>query len=207
MNKKNDIENILTNLTEYLKDYFSVNHIPPTIREIAGALNIKSTSTVSYYLKKLEQRDIITLNSQLSRGIRLNTTEPMEYDFLKVPLIGEITAGEPILANENFTDVFMLSKNLFSNLDNSFMLKVSGSSMVDIGINDGDYLLIKKQNYALNGQIVVALIDNDLATVKRYFNDALGIRLHPENKNMQDIYPENLQIIGIVCGLIRTEVK
>jgi len=207
MNDKNDIETILINLTEFLKDYFSSHHRPPTIREIANALDIKSTSTVAYYLKKLEQREIITVNSQLSRGIRLNTTDFMEYDFHKIPLIGEITAGDPILAEENFSDIFVLSKNLFSNLDDSFMLKVTGSSMIEIGINDGDYIIIKKQNYALNGQIVAALIDNDLATIKRYFNDEFGIRLHPENKDMQDIYPENLQIIGIVRGLIRTEVK
>lgn len=207
---KNSMEEKLQKLNDFLKKYVALNSRPPTLREICLALNIKSTSTVSVYLRKLEERGEISITSQLSRGICIENSIFNECDFQLVPLIGEITAGSPILAKEETLESFFLPNNLFKNNGQLlFMLTVSGSSMVEIGINNGDFLIIKKQNHAKNGQVIAALIDNELATVKRYFNDEKGLRLHPENKNMIDIYPEpdGFIILGIVIGLLRTEVK
>lgn len=199
--------NKIDKLKVFLKDYFLKNNYPPSIREICDYMGFKSTSSAHKYLQGLEDEGYITIDSNVSRGIKLDRTSFGICEFNNVPLVGEITAGTPIFAEENFSDNFQLPESLFRGDDDLFMLKVSGTSMIEIGINDGDFIVVKKQNTAINGQVVAALIDNENATIKRFFLENNRVRLHPENKHMADIYPDNIIILGIVKGLIRTEIK
>lgn len=181
---------------------------PPTLREIAKSLNIKSTGSVSYYIKKLEEAGRLSASSGKNRSISLVDSQRVRLrDFVSVPLVGNIPAGEPRLAIEECEDEFALPSNLFSLNGENFLLRVQGKSMIEAGINDGDYILVKKQNTANNGQIVAAFINGESATVKRYYWDGRRVRLHPENKTMQDFYPEDVAILGIVVGLIRTKIS
>lgn len=204
-----NIENNLTNLISFINDFNSTNGYLPSVREMANHLNIKSTSTINYYLNILEERNIIKRNSQknIARAFeilkqpRVNIFGRITPRMIDVPLVGNITAGEPILAIENVEDSFSLPFNLFNNED-LFMLKVNGESMINAGINDGDTIVVHKQNYAVNGEIVVALI-SESATVKRFYKEPTMIRLQPENPSMQPIYCKEVQILGKVVGLIR----
>lgn len=123
---------------------------------------------------------------------------------IPVPLIGIVTAGQPILAVENVEETYPLPAELVGNEDSVFMLTVKGESMINAGIFDGDYLLIRQQSDAINGEIVVALIDNEEATVKRFFKEAGRIRLQPENDSMEPIYADHVSIVGKVIGLFRS---
>lgn len=207
MTKKNIIEEKINTLSFFLKQYTTVHNKPPTIREICYHVNFNSTSTAYNYLRKLQDRGEIIIHKNESRGIIIKGQFLNPGDFSELPLLGEITAGIPILAQENFHDRYFLPHKLFNNNGQLFMLTVSGSSMVEIGINDGDLIIVKSQNYANNGQVVAVLIDEELATVKRFFNENGVVRLHPENRNMSDLFPQTISILGIVIGLIRTEVK
>ncbi|MGI6136299.1 MAG: transcriptional repressor LexA [Christensenellales bacterium] len=205
--KKNTINENINKLRVFLKDYFLQNSYPPTVREICDYMGFKSTSSAHKYLRILSDIGDISINSNISRGIRLENKLLGISEFYYVPLVGEITAGQPIFAEESYSAYFSIPKSLFGFNNTFFMLKVSGSSMIDVGINDGDFILINKQSYATNRDIIAALIDDEYATVKRYFLENNRVRLHPENRNMSDFYPENIKILGVVKGLIRTEVK
>lgn len=180
---------------------------PPTVREICTALNIKSTGSVSYYMRKLEDSGRLKIDSGKSRGIGLTeSTRAKLSDFVQVPLIGRIPAGQPMYAFEDYEDTYALPGNLFSLNGDTFMLRVTGTSMIEAGINDGDFIIVKRQSSANNGQIVVAFVENENATVKRFFKEGNRVRLHPENKNMSDFYPEEMSVLGVVVGLIRTNI-
>lgn len=207
MTKSMEMEEKVKLIYDYIKDVTDEKGFPPTIRDICSEFGIKSTSSVSYYLRKLQTQGFIKIDYGKKRAVEVVDKAPKRKDIVQVPLIGTITAGQPIFAEENYEDTYSLPQNLFRLNGELFMLHVEGTSMIEAGINNGDKIIIKRQNTASNGQIVAALIDGECATVKRFFNDGKRIRLHPENKNMADLYPDEVSILGIVVGLIRTSIK
>ncbi|MCI9366192.1 MAG: transcriptional repressor LexA [Clostridia bacterium] len=186
----------------------------PSVREIGKSVGLKSTATVHGYLAKLEQKGYIKKENQKGRTLRLlkgGNGETKKKDsskdlyvskeLVEVPVIGKITAGEPILAVENVTDTFPIPIDFVGNSE-SFMLTVRGESMIEAGILSGDYILVKKQNTANNGEIVVALIEDE-ATVKTFYKEKDHIRLQPENSTMDPIIVPECQILGKVAGVFR----
>ena len=198
------IEDNLKKLMDYITEVVSVQGIVPSIREMCANIGVTSTSTVNYYLNILEERGFIKRSFNKNRSIELtdksrqNLTPP---NMKSVGLIGKVAAGIPIFAEENKVDNFMFSKNLF-NFENMFMLKVQGDSMIDASILDGDYVVVKQSQDAENGQIVVALV-GDGATVKTFYKEKDCIRLQPENPLYQPIISPDIQVLGIVVGLVR----
>jgi len=186
---------------------------PPSVREIGKAVGLSSTATVHSYLAKLTERGFIKKENQKGRTLKLLkgadnkeiAKESKDYytgkEMVDVPVIGKITAGQPILAVENFTDTFPIPIDFVGNSE-AFMLTVRGESMIEAGILDGDYILVKKQSVANNGQIVVALIEDE-ATVKTFYKESDHIRLQPENSSMSPIIVPNCEILGIVAGVFR----
>lgn len=193
----------------FIKRFLNEKGYPPTIREICKGIDIKSTSTISYYLKKLEDSNRIVKGSYKNRALQLTEnvqtlSTPVEDntpDYVSIPVLGTIAAGLPILAEQNINENVIFSENLFRGT-NLFILKVKGESMINIGIMNGDYVVISKQNVAENGEIVAAMIDGE-ATVKRYYKKTDHFVLHPENNFMDDIICDHLVILGKVVGLIR----
>lgn len=196
-----NLDKTLDKLYDCIKDYFEKNNYQPTIRELCDMMGVRSPSTVFYYLEKLEAQGRIKKSNNKSRAIELVEHKNSSQKMTKIPLIGDVAAGTPILAFENYEDMYELSDNLF-NSSNLFMLTIKGSSMIKAGIFDGDKVVVNKQSNATNGEIVVAMI-NGSATVKRYYKEADTIRLQPENDTMQPIYSKDVVILGKVVGLIR----
>lgn len=194
-------EDLSKKIVSFIENYYLINGYSPTIREICEKTGIKSTSTIHSYLNKLASMGILEKTTQKSRAI---TIKKAELSFRPVPIIGRVTAGEPIFAEENLEGYFPLPEEL--NLgDEMFILQVKGESMINAGIFDKDKIVVKRQNYAVNGEIVVALID-DSATVKRYEKTKKSVVLHPENTDFNDIVIENYEnfkILGVVVGLYR----
>ena len=188
----------------------------PSVREIGKAVGLKSTATVHGYLAKLSEKGFIRKEDHKGRTLRLFKGEDGEpvgkkkhedknyytgKEMVEVPVIGKITAGEPILAVENITDTFPIPLDFVGNSE-SFMLTVRGESMIEAGILNGDYILVKKQNTAQNGEIVVALI-GDEATVKTFYKEKDHIRLQPQNSTMNPIIVPTCEILGKVAGVFR----
>lgn len=189
---------------EYLKKYSTKYGYPPTVREICKALNITSTATAYYSLNRLQYLGYIKKVDNHKRAIEIlnEYSDFPKKELIDVPLVGKITAGVPITAVENVEDVFSIPADLFSDGE-LFFLTVSGDSMINAGIFDGDKIVIRKQETANNGQIVAAMIDGE-ATVKRLYLEKGHIRLQPENDAYEPIIVDNAQILGIVVGLIRS---
>ncbi len=184
----------------------------PTVREICQVLNLSSPSTVHVHLRALEDKGYIKRDPLKSRSIALTyalDNEPeatsvssTQYDnIISVPLIGDVAAGTPILAEQNITDTMMLPTEIVGDSP-SFMLSVHGESMIEAGINDGDYVVVREQKVANNGDIVVAMID-DGATVKRFYKEQNYIRLQPENSSMEPIITTDCSIAGKVVAVFR----
>ena len=198
------IEDNLKKLMDYITGAVSAQGIVPSIREMCANIGVTSTSTINYYLNILEERGYIKRSFNKNRSIELtdkakqNITPP---NMKSVGLVGKVAAGIPIFAEENKIDNFMFSKNLF-NFENMFMLKVQGDSMIDASILDGDYVVVKQSQDAENGQIVVALV-GDGATVKTFYKEKDCIILQPENPLYQPIISPDIQVLGIVVGLVR----
>ena len=201
-------------ILKFIEKQINANGYPPSVREIGKAVDLKSTATVHGYIASLEQKGYIKKESQKGRTLKLlkgGAIEGQESTFNKevysskemvdVPVIGKITAGEPILAVENVTDTFPIPLD-FVGTGESFMLTVRGESMIEAGILDGDYILVRKQNTAHNGEIVVALI-GDEATVKTFYKEKDHIRLQPENSSLDPIIVPTCQILGKVSGVFR----
>ncbi len=200
-------------ILKFIEKQIRANSYPPSVREIGKAVGLSSTATVHGYLAKLEDKGYIKKESQKGRTLRLlkgilkeeKKTETKEVytsrEMVDVPVIGKITAGAPILAVENVTDTFPIPVDFVGNSE-SFMLTVSGESMIEAGILDGDYILVKRQNTANNGEIVVALIEDE-ATVKTFYKEKGHIRLQPENSTMEPIIVPNCEILGKVAGVFR----
>ena len=182
---------------KFVQEYITDNGYPPSIREICSYMNFKSTSTAQYYLDKMKEQGLIIKKDNKNRSLSL----PNDTSFLKVPLVGTVTAGEPILAVENLEGYYPIPSEFATDTE-LFMLKIKGSSMIEAGIFDGDKIIVKKQNSASNGDIVVAFY-NDSATCKRFYKKENKIILHPENSSMEDIVLDNVTILGKVQGLIR----
>lgn len=174
------------------------NGYPPTVREICSALNIKSTSTVHRYINILAEEGYIEKDDKHNRAIRISGSAIG----ISVPLVGKVTAGIPITAIENITDYieFSAGRRYPNPL---FALKVQGESMINVGIFDGDIIVVEQTNYAENGDIVVALIDGENATVKTFYKENGHFRLQPENDSMEPIILNDVEILGRVVALIR----
>ncbi len=176
---------------------------PPSVREICKALNIRSTATVHGYLDILQEKGYISRMATKPRAIKLlrNDQNDLEMKCFFAPLVGSITAGQPILAEENREGYFPIPQNLSTGED-CFVLKVSGDSMVGAGINDGDYVIVRQQATAENGEIVAALLEDE-ATVKRFYRENGSYRLQPENDAYEPLLVGEVKILGKVIGLFR----
>ncbi len=196
---------------EFIKEQLMAKGYPPSVREICTAVNIKSTSTVHGYLNKLEKLGYIRRDPTKPRAIEVldGNSNPnvsgLNQEIINLPLVGQITAGEPILAQENIEEYIPLPSNLIKGSDN-FVLKVKGDSMVNAGILNNDYIIVDKKNTASNSQIVIALINGETSTVKRFYKENNFVRLQPENDFMEPIILEanSVEIIGVVTGVFRT---
>ncbi|MBX4261880.1 transcriptional repressor LexA [Clostridium estertheticum] len=186
----------------FIKDQVQLKGYPPSVREICVAVGLKSTSTVHGHLERLEKKGYIRRDPAKPRAIELLKDAVTRKELIDIPIIGKITAGVPILAVENVEDTFTIPLNFTKTNNELFMLKVSGSSMIEAGILDGDLAIIEKVNSAKNGDIVVALIDNE-ATIKRFFREKGHIRLQPENSSMSPIILDDCSILGILVGIYR----
>lgn len=187
---------------EYIKNQIKEKGYPPSVREIGAAVGLKSTSTVHGHLERLEKKGLIKRDATKPRTIEVIENSANRKEIINIPIIGTITAGSPILAIENIEDIFPLPIDYVKSNKELFMLKVSGESMIEAGILDGDLSIIEKANSAQNGDIVVALIENE-ATLKRFFKEKDHIRLQPENKNMGPIIVPDCQVIGKLVGIYR----
>ncbi|MBP2627669.1 MAG: SOS-response transcriptional repressor, LexA [Firmicutes bacterium] len=189
----------------YIKDMLRTKGYPPSVREIGTAVGLRSSSTVHSHLTKLEEIGFLRRDPTKPRALEvLGEASWRQENFVPVPLVGRVTAGQPILALENIEETFPLPTSLIGNDEDVFMLTVQGDSMINAGILDGDYVLVRKQKTANNNDIVVALINKEEATVKRFFKEKDRIRLQPENDSMSPIYSRNVLILGKVIGVFRT---
>ena len=200
-------------IVKYIEKQVKENGYPPSVREIGKAVGLSSTATVHSYITALEKKGYIKKENQKGRTLKLlkggldgqeKIKEKPAYsgkELVDVPVIGKITAGAPILAVENVTDTFPIPVDFVGNSE-SFMLTVRGESMIEAGILDGDYILVKKQDIARNGEIVVALIGEE-ATVKTFYKEDGHIRLQPENSTMEPIIVPDCRVLGKVAGVFR----
>ena len=184
---------------KYIVDCISNDGYSPSVRDICKALDIKSTSTAHLYIEKLKDKGYLKKNDNISRSIRPNIAENM----YKVPILGKVTAGIPITAIENHDGYYNFSSDGATyDADKLFALKVSGKSMIEAGIIDGDIVIVEKTPVALNGQIVVAMVDDD-ATVKTFYKENGKFRLQPENSEMDPIVVDSVEILGRVVASVR----
>lgn len=203
INKETLLNTRQKQILQYIKETLRSKGYPPSVREIGEAVGLSSSSTVHSYLSKLEKLGFIRRDPTKPRAIDLLDEAPWrQKEITPVPLVGKVTAGKPILAVENVEETYPLPTELVGN-DDVFMLTVQGDSMIDAGILDGDYILVRNQNTARNGDIVVALVDEEEATVKRFFKEKDYIRLQPENTSMDPILSRNVVILGKVIGVFR----
>lgn len=191
-----------TEIYEFLKVYTENRGFPPSVREICEAVGLKSTSTVHGHLKRLEKKGLIKRDPTKPRALEILELNKPKKEMINIPIVGKVTAGMPILATENIEDSFPIPLDYIKHNRELFMLKVSGESMINAGINNGDLAIIEKQENAENGDIIVALIDNE-ATIKRFFKEKDHIRLQPENDTMKPIIVPDCSIIGKLVGLFR----
>lgn len=191
-----------TEIYNYLKIYTETKGYPPSVREICEAVSLSSTSTVHGHLKRLEKKGLIKRDPTKPRALEIIELHENKKEMINVPIIGKVTAGMPILATENIEDTFPLPLDFVSHNKELFMLRVSGESMINKGINSGDLAIIEKCSTASNGEIVVALIENE-ATIKTFYKEQDHIRLQPENDTMSPIIVPNCSILGKLVGLYR----
>lgn len=191
---------------QYIKKYTVKHGFPPSIREICAGLNLSSPATVHVHLKHLEEAGCIRKTNSKFRTIEVlveNEFEKKNEDIVKVPLLGKITAGSPIEAIEMPNNFFDLPASLIAHKKEVFTLKVSGESMINAGIFDGDIVIVERSKVARNGQIVVAMTAENEVTLKTFYKEKDHIRLQPENDTMEPIILENVTILGIAIGLYR----
>ncbi|ASN05625.1 transcriptional repressor LexA [Virgibacillus necropolis] len=194
-------------ILEYIKDEVNKKGYPPSVREIAVAVGLASSSTVHGHLSRLESKGYIRRDPTKPRAIEvldLSLESSVPRDTVRyAPVIGKVTAGIPITAVENIEEFIPLPSSSSSPDDNVFILIIQGESMIEAGILDGDMVIVKQQNTAQNGEIVVAMTDENEATVKRFFKEKDHIRLQPENATMDALIYQNVTILGKVIGLYR----
>ncbi len=193
-------------ILEYIKNEVKAKGYPPSVREIGEAVGLASSSTVHGHLARLESKGLIRRDPTKPRAIEVLDIEENHIprqNVVNVPLIGKVTAGLPISAIENVEEYFPLPESLTASDDSVFMLEIMGDSMIEAGILDGDYVIVRQQQTAANGDIVVAMTEEDEATVKRFFKEKDFIRLQPENSSMEPIILRNVSILGKVIGVYR----
>ena len=212
-------------ILRFIQEQIELKGYPPAVREICEGVGLKSTSTVHAQLKKLEMKGLIAKDDLKTRAIKLTDLYYEQYgikkndeilgeaefdrfyekqnesEYLEVPVLGRVAAGEPILAVEEADEVFPLPMDFAANKD-LFMLKVRGDSMIEAAILDGDLIIVQRQQTAYNGEIVVALVD-DSATVKTFYKENGHFRLQPENSSMEPIIVNEVSILGKVVGVFR----
>lgn len=206
----NDGEKTLTKkqneVLDYIKKYTATHGYPPAIREIGAGLGLSSPATVHTHVKKLEEAGVIKTSSNKFRTIEIlvdNEYDDAKEDVVKVPLLGKITAGNPIEAIEQPNQFFDIPATLIPRKETVFTLEVSGESMINAGIYDGDYVIVQKQSTARNGEIVVAMTEENEVTLKTFYKENGHIRLQPENDTMEPFIFENVTILGKAIGLYR----
>jgi repressor LexA len=202
-----ELTNRQKDILEFIQSQVRLKGYPPSVREIGLAVGLKSSSTVHAHLAKLEELGYIRRDPTKPRAIELlygqDETIISSPGVVQVPVVGKVTAGLPILAQENIEEYFPVPENFIKGSYKTFMLSVIGDSMVNAGIFDGDLVLVQQVNHANNGDIVVALIEDE-ATIKRFYKEKDCIRLQPENEHFQPIYAKNPLILGKVIGLFRS---
>lgn len=193
----------------YIHKQVAEHGYPPTVREICSAVGLSSTSTVHGHITRLIDKGFLHKDSAKPRaleitpkGLDLLGVKPMQT---KIPMLGVVTAGQPILAVQDATDFFPIPPSIQDNND-LFMLKIRGTSMIKAGILNGDDVIVRKQSTARNGDIVIAMNDDNEATCKRFFKEKTRFRLQPENDTMDPIFLQNVKILGKVIGLFRDHI-
>ena len=194
-------------ILEYIKSQILNKGYPPSVRDICQAVNLKSTSSVHAHLESLEKNGYIRRDPTKSRTIEIidDNFNLSRREVVNIPLLGQVAAGQPLLAVENITEYFPIPSEYMQGGE-VFMLKVKGDSMINMGIYEGDQIIVRKQNTASNGEVIVALVD-DSATVKRFYKENGHIRLQPENDFMDPIIVDDCEILGKVIGLIRLGIN
>lgn len=202
---------------DFIRTYSTEHGYPPSVREIGAAVGLASPSTVHMHLKVLEEHGLIRRDSKKPRTIEVvdkqassaddqapqaSVSQDVDRNLISLPLVGRVAAGTPILAEQNVEETLILPTSIVGDAS-SFILRVRGESMINAGIFDGDYIVVKEQRDAHNGEIVVALID-DSATVKTFYRERDRVRLQPENDSMDPIYVDDPVILGRVTALIRS---
>lgn len=197
---------------DFIRSYQQEKGYPPSVREMAAAVGLSSPSTVHAHLSALEARGLIKRDATKPRALEVfnedgtsaklaEVRESPERGTISLPLIGRVAAGVPILAEQNVEDAFTLPTEIATD-SSSFVLEVHGESMINAGIMNGDYIIVREQKSAMNGEIVVAMIDGE-ATVKTFYKERGRVRLQPENDTMEPIYVQNPIILGKVVALMR----
>lgn len=204
----NNVSSRQEKILKFISKKIKESGYPPSIREIASAVGLSSSATVHSHLKKLEEKGYLKRNPFKPRAISLLSRQEDETidrglnNLVYVPVVGNIAAGRPILADENIKDYFPLTSDFVKGKKEVFILHVRGDSMVNAGILDRDYIIVRKQNNAINGEIIVALLEDE-ATVKRFFKTDKNIKLMSENDYMKPVVVNDVKILGKVIGVIR----
>lgn len=197
---------------DYIRSYQEEKGYPPSVREMAAAVGLSSPSTVHAHLNALEERGLIKRDRTKPRAIEVFNEdgssakqapagETLDRGSITLPLVGRVAAGMPILAEQNIEDTFTVPTEIATDAS-SFILEVHGESMINVGIYNGDYIIVREQHSATNGEIIVAMIDGE-ATVKTFYKEQGRVRLQPENDTMEPIYADNPTILGKVVALMR----
>lgn len=212
MTTKSDDKELQT--LQFISEFVSKFNYPPSVREICANVGFRSTASAQYYINKLVDSGKIRRNTGKNRTIEIIAPEFIrashdESKMRRVPMLGNIAAGQPLFAGVTDDEYIDISPEFFNTSGDLFMLTVKGTSMVNVGILDGDTVLIRKQPTAYDGQIIAAMIDNNEVTLKRFFKDGDTIRLKPENDNMDDIIVDSghdFTILGVAVGLMRNNI-
>ena len=213
MTAKSDDKELQT--LQFISEFVSKFNYPPSVREICANVGFRSTASAQYYLNKLVENGKIRRNTGKNRTLEIiapefSRTANEDNGMRRVPMLGNIAAGQPLFAGVNSDEYIDISPEYFNTSGELFMLTVKGTSMINVGILDGDTVLIRKQPTAYNGQIIAAMIDNNEVTLKRFYKESDVIRLKPENDNMEDIIVESSQefaILGVAVGLMRNNIR
>ncbi len=198
-----DLSNRQVAILNFIKKELQKKGYPPSVREIGEAVGLSSSSTVHGHLAHLEEKGYLRRDPTKPRAIEVleGNSNFVRKEIVNVPIIGKVAAGQPILAVENVEDTFPLPVD-FVNNDNVFILSVRGDSMINAGILDGDYVVVRQQAHAKNGDIVVALLEDE-ATVKTFYKEKDYVRLQPENPSLDPIYTTDVKVLGKVIGVFR----
>ncbi|KRK49460.1 transcriptional repressor LexA [Secundilactobacillus kimchicus] len=209
MTKSSDSKQIA--ILQYIYDQTQAHGYPPTVREIGEAVGLSSTSTVHGHIARLSKRGLLIKDPTKPRALEVTQngleTLGISDTATQIPVLGTVTAGQPILAVQEAVDYFPVPHKFEDEVDEIFMLKIRGESMINIGILDGDQVIVHRQNSAENGEIVIAMTEDDEATCKRFFKEDHYYRLQPENDTMDPIILNSVTVLGKVVGLYREEVS